>query len=131
MNKVSRPLFFTLLIVLMLAIVAAVIVNGPFSLGASGHGATLMFFDEDFSDSAFGWMIAIPILVLVGITLLAVFAGAALVAMLAVAFAAVMVVLAMLLAMTPFAIFLALPILAVYGLVKLFQCDRQRMVRAV
>ena len=128
MNKVSRPLFFTLLIVLILAIVAAVIINGPLS---SGHGPTLMFFDEDLSDSAFGWMIAIPILVLVGITLLAVFAGAALVAMLAVAFAAVMVVLAMLLAMTPFAIFLALPILAVYGLVKLFQCDQQRMVRAV
>ena len=128
MNKVSRPLFFTLLVVLMLAIVAAVIVNGPLSSGASGHGPTLMFFDEDLSDSAFGWMIAIPVMIVVALVVTAVMAGAALIAMLAVAFAAVMVVLVMLLAMTPFAIFLALPILAVYGLVKLFQRDQQRMV---
>ena len=123
MNKISHPLLATLLVLLMFALVAAVITAGPFS---SGDGPMIMFFGEDLSDSPLGWLIAIPILVLVGIVVMAILAGAALVAMLAMAFAAIVVLLAMLLAMTPFAIFLALPILAVYGFIKLVQRDRQQ-----
>lgn len=128
MNKVSRPLFFTLLVVLMLAIVAAVIVNGPLS---SGNGPTLMFFDEDLSDSAFGWMIAIPVLIVVALVVTAVMAGAALIASVAVAFAAFVVAIVMLLMCAPFVIFLALPMLAVYGFFKLIQRDRRAMASAI
>ena len=127
MNKISRPLIFTLLAVLILAIVGAVIASGPFFTGA---GPTLMFFDEDLSDSALGWMVAIPILVLVGIVVTAVLAGVALVTVVVLTFAAVMVSLVLLLAFTPFAIFLAIPVLAVYGLVKLFQRDHRKMTPA-
>ena len=47
--------------------------------------------------------------------------GAALLTVVALVFAALLTILALLLAMTPFAVFLAIPVLAVYGLVKLFQ----------
>ena len=127
MNKISRPILFTLLAVLMLGIVAALIASGPFP---SGTGPTLMMFDEDLSDSALGWLIAIPILAFVGILVTAVLAGAALITMVALAFAAVMVVLALLLAFTPLAVFLAIPVLAVYGLVKLIQRDQRRTAQA-
>jgi len=127
MNKVSRPLLYILLAVLILAIVSAVIASGTFT---SGHGPALVMFDEDLSDSALGWAIAIPILVFVGIIVSAVLAGAALIAVTALVFAAVMVVLAMLLAFTPFAVFLAVPVLAVYGLVKLIQRDRRQAIPA-
>ena len=42
------------------------------------HGS-LMFFERDLPDSAFGWAIAIPVLLLVGVILTAVLAVAALV----------------------------------------------------
>ena len=116
MNKISRSLFFTLLAVLALAILGAVIASGPFH---SGTGPTLMFFDEDLSESALGWMMAIPVLVFVGIVVTAVLAGAALITVVALTIAAVIVVLALLLAFTPIAVFLAIPVLAVYGLVRL------------
>ena len=122
MKKVSRPLLGALLAVLILAVIAAVIASGPLP---TGTGPTLMFFDEDLSDSALGWMLAIPILAFVGIVVTAVLAGAALITIVALALAAVMVVLALLLAFTPVALFLALPVLAVYGLVKLFQRDHR------
>ncbi len=124
MNKISRPLLFTLLAVLFLAIVVTVITSGPLT---SGSGPTLMMFDEDLSDSALGWAIAIPILVFVGIVVTAVLAGAALITVMALAFAAILVVLAVLLAFTPFAIFVAIPVLAMYGLVKLIQRDRREV----
>ena len=127
MNKISRPLLFTLLAVLVLAIIGAVIASGPFP---SASGPTLMMFDEDLSDSALGWAIAIPVLVFVGIVVTAVLAGTALITVVALAFAAVMVVLALLVAFTPVVVFLAIPVLAVYGLVKLFQRDPRRATPA-
>ena len=127
MNKISRPLLFTFLAVAILAIVASVIASGPFP---PGTGPTLMVFDQDLSDSALGWAIAIPILVFVGIMVAAVLAGAALITAVALTFAAVMVMLAVLLVFTPFAVFLAIPMLAVYGLVKLFQRDQHRAIPA-
>lgn len=127
MNKISRPLFFTLMAILILAIIGAVIAAGPFP---SGIGPTLVMFDQDYSDSAFGWLIAIPILVFVGILVVAILAGAALITVVALAFAAVLVVFALLLAFTPFAVFLAIPILAIYGLVKLLQRDTRKVTPA-
>jgi hypothetical protein len=127
MKKVSRPLLYTLLAVMILAIIGAVIASGHFS---SGHSPALIMFDEDLSDSALGWVIAIPILVFVGMLVTAVLAGAALLAMLGLAFAAVMVALAMLLAFTPIVLFLGIPVLAVYGFVKLVQRDRRQMASA-
>ena len=127
MTKISRPLLFTLLAVLLLAIVVTVIASGPLT---SGSGPTLMMFDENLSDSALGWAIAIPILVFVGIIVTAVLAGAALITVMALAFAAILVVLAVLLAFTPLALFVAIPVLAVYGLVKLFQRDRRQVTPA-
>lgn len=127
MNKVSRPLIFTLVAILALAIIGSILASGSFH---SSSGPSLMFFDEDLSDSALGWMIAIPILVIVGMVVTAVLAGAALITVVALAFAAVMVALALLLAFTPFVIFLGLPILAIYGLVKLFQRDQPKVTQA-
>lgn len=122
MNKISRPLLFTLLAVLILAIIGAVITSGPFTLG---DGPTLVIFDEDLSDSALGWALAIPIMVFVGVIVGAVLAGVAVITVVILAIAALMVVLALLMAVTPVAVFLAIPVLAVYGLVKLLQRDRR------
>ena len=117
---VSRPLVITLagvLVIVALAVGLATLHN------SGGMDGSLMLFDHDLSDSAFGWAIAIPILVLVAVIVAVVCAGAALLTVVALAFAAVITVLALLLAMAPVAIFLAIPVLAVYGLVKLFQRD--------
>ena len=115
---VSRPLIAALAVVLILAAVAMGLAAMHQSVSMDGN---LMFFDHDLSDSAFGWMIAIPILLLVGVIVAVVCAGAALLTVVALVFAAVITVFALLLAMAPVAIFLAIPVLAVYGLVKLFQ----------
>ena len=128
MNKVSRPLFFTLLLVLVLAIAAAVYLSGPFH---GFEGASIMIDDHDFSDTQLGWMIAIPVLIIVALVVTAVMAGAALIASLAVAFAAFVVTIVMLLMCAPFVIFLALPMLAVYGLFKLIQRDQRAIASAV
>ena len=117
---VSRPLVITLagvLVIVALAVGLATLHN------SGGIDGSLLLFDHDLSDSAFGWAIAIPILVLVAVIVAVVCAGAALLTVVALAFAAVITVLALLLAMAPVAIFLAIPVLAVYGLVKLFQRD--------
>ena len=117
---VSRPLVITLagvLVIVALAVGLATLHN------SGGMDGSLMLFDHDLSDSAFGWAIAIPILVLVAVIVAVVCAGAALLTVVALAFAAVITVLALLLAMAPVAIFLAIPVLAVYGVVKLFQRD--------
>ena len=123
MNKTSRPLLATLAVVLVIVALAMGLAVTHESGGIDG---SLIFFDRDLSDSAFGWAIAIPILVIVGIIVAAVCAGAALLTVVAVMFAAILALLAVLLAMTPFAIFLAIPVLAVYGLVKLFQRNSAR-----
>lgn len=115
---VSRSLLAALAVVLMVAAIAM----GLAAMHQSGWmDGNLMLFDHDLSDSAFGWMIAIPILLLVAVIVAVVCAGAALLTVVALVFAAVITVFALLLAMTPVAIFLAIPVLAVYGLVKLFQ----------
>ena len=117
---VSRPLVITLvgvLVIVALAVGLATLHN------SGGMDGSLMLFDHDLSDSALGWAITIPILVLVAVIVAVVCAGAALLTVVALAFAAVITVLALLLAMAPVASFLAIPVLAVYGMVKLFQRD--------
>ena len=118
MKKISRPLLIALAVLL-------VVVALSMGLAATHEygriDGSLMFFDRDLSDSAFGWAIAIPVLLLVGVIVIAVCAGAALVTVVALVFAALLTILALLLAMTPLAVFLSIPVLAVYGLVKLFQ----------
>ena len=116
MNKTSRPLLAVLAVVML---VVAVSMGLAITHEHGGMDGSLMFFDHDLSDSAFGWALAIPILLLVGVIVVAVCAGAAMLTVAALIFAAVLTILALLLAITPFAIFLAIPVLAVYGLVKL------------
>ncbi len=127
MNKISRPLVYSLLAILILAVIAAVIASGHHSFA---DGPSLIVFDEDMSDSPAGWFIAIPILIAVGTVVAIVCTGAALVTILALMFAAIVVVLAMVLVATPIALFFALPLLAVYGLFKLVQRDRRAMQAA-
>ncbi len=86
---VSRPLIAALAVVLILAAVAMGLAAMHQSGGMDGN---LMFFDHDLSDSAFGWMIAIPILLLVGVIVAVVCAGAALLTVVALVFAAVITV---------------------------------------
>ena len=125
MNTTSRPpASRTLLITLAVVFLIVALAMGLATLHESGGmDGSLLLFDHDLSDSAFGWAIAIPILVLVAVIVAVVCAGAALLTVVALAFAAVITVLALLLAMAPVAIFLAIPVLAVYGVVKLFQRD--------
>ena len=118
MDKTSRPLLIVLAVVL---VVTGLSVGLAVSHEYAAMGGSLMLFDHDLSDSAFGWLIAIPVMLLVAIVVIAVCAGAALLTVVALVFAAVIGVAALVLAMTPFAVFLVIPVLAVYGLVKLFQ----------
>ena len=123
MNKVSRPLVIVLLAVLVFAIIGAILASSSFH----ADGPTLMLFDEDLSDSALGWMIAIPILIVVGVIVATVMAGVALITTVALAFAAVMVVLAVMLAFAPLVILMAIPALAIYGIIKLIQRDQRKV----
>lgn len=127
MKNISRPLFYTLLAVLVIGVIAAVLVSGHYT---HHGGPTLVFMDDDLSDSVLGWAIAIPVMVFVGVVLIAVFTGVALVIAVAVACAAVVAVLAVVLAFTPVILFLAIPLLAIYGLVKLFRRDSARIAAA-
>ena len=123
MNKTSRPF----LAILAVALVIVALAMGLAAMHQAGAiDGSLVLFDDDLSDSALGWAIAIPIVLLVAIIVAAVCAGAALLTVVAVAFAAVLAILALLLAMTPLALFLAVPVLAIYGLVKLFQRNSMR-----
>ena len=118
MNKVSRPLLVALAVVLVITAIAMGLAATHASGGMDG---TLMFFDHDLSDSALGWALVIPVILIVAVIVVAVLAGAALITVVALVFAAVITVLALVLAMAPLAILLAIPLLAVYGLVKLTQ----------
>jgi hypothetical protein len=118
MTRISRPLLVALAIVL---VITALGIGLALTHENGGMAGSLMFFDHDLSDSALGWMIAIPVILLVAVIVAAVCASAAILTVVALVFAAVLTVLALVLAMTPVAIFLAIPALALYGLVKVFQ----------
>jgi hypothetical protein len=116
----SRKVVFA--VVILLAIAIGAIALSSWFAGVVEPG-TLIMFDDDYSDSVLGWVIAIPILVVTAIVVVFVLAGTGVMVVGALAVAVVATVLAilfsLLLAFLPMAIVLAVPILAVVGLVKL------------
>ncbi len=118
MNKMSRPLLITLAVVL---VITALAVGLAYSHESGAIGGSLMFMDHDLSNSALGWAIAIPVLLLVAVIVAAVLAGAAAVTVFALILAAVITVIALLLALAPVVVLLVIPVLALYGFIKLVQ----------
>jgi hypothetical protein len=116
----SRILVFT--VIALLTIVVVAIALSAWFAGTVEPG-TLIFFDDDLSDSALGWVIAIPILILTAILVAFILAGTGVMVVGALALAVVAtlvaVVFALLMVFLPFALFMAVPILAIIGLVKL------------
>ncbi len=119
-SSTGRKVIFGVLILIAIA-VAAVALSAW--LAGSVDPGTLVWFDEDISDSALGWAIAVPVLVLTAILVAFVLAGTGVMVVGALAVAAVASIVAVLFALLmvflPFAIFIAIPILAVVGLIKL------------
>jgi hypothetical protein len=118
----SRTIVFTLFLLALVIVLALTISNRPDVFGDHMH---LVLFDEDYSDSFIGWLIAIPILIAVGIFTAVVIAGTGVLVAATLAIAAVVTLLALFIALAvsilPLAVFVAVPILAVIGLVKLMQ----------
>ncbi len=122
MGATSLSRKFILGVVVLVAVVVAAVALSTWFAGAVDPG-TLVWFDDDISDSALGWAIAIPVLILTAILVAVVLAGTGVMVAGALALAAVAsivaVLFALLLVFLPFAIFIAIPVLAVVGLVKL------------
>ncbi len=122
MGATSLSRKFILGVVVLVAVVVAAVALSTWLAGAVDPG-TLVWFDDDISDSALGWAIAIPVLILTAILVAVVLAGTGVMVAGALALAAVAsivaVLFALLLVFLPFAIFIAIPVLAVVGLVKL------------
>lgn len=116
----SRKVVFA--VVILLAITIGATALSSWFAGAMEPG-TLIMFDDDYSDSVLGWVIAIPILVVTAVIVAFVLAGTGVVVVGALAVAVIATILAvlfaLLLAFLPMAIVLVMPILAVIGFVKL------------
>ena len=116
----SRKVVFA--VVILLAITIGAIALSSWFAGTTEPG-TLIMFDDDYSDSVLGWVIAIPILIVTAVVVVFVLAGTGVMVVGALAVAATATILAvlfaLLLAFLPMAIVLAVPILAVGGFVKL------------
>ena len=133
MNKsiIARPVFFILLGIALIGLLAVLVANGHSTVMPDGH---LMMFDEDFSDSAVGWAIAIPILILAAVVLAIVLAGTGVLVAGVLVMALVMTLIAAAFAVAvtvlPLLAFVAVPILAIVGLVKLLSRPA-KLVRTV
>jgi hypothetical protein len=92
---------------------------------ASGFPGSIMIDGHDLSDSPYAFLIAIPILFLVGLILTVVFASVALVVVFVLGFAALAAMTVLALAAAPFALILGIPALAIYGFIKLIERDRK------
>ena len=118
--KIIRPLLFVLLAVVVIGALALLLANGH---SAEFYDGSLVMFDEDLSDSALGWAIAIPILLLTAVLVVMMLAGTSVVVagVLAVVLVAtfLIMVLATAIAILPLLVFIAVPILAMVGLVKI------------
>jgi len=116
----SRKIVFA--VVILAAIVIGAIALSSWFAGVL-EPVTLVMFDEDYSDSVLGWVIAIPILVVTTVIVAFVLAGTGVMVVGALAMAVVATLLAvlfaLLLAFLPMAIVLAVPVLAAVGFVKL------------
>ena len=119
-SSLSRKVIFGVVVLLAVAVAAVAL---SIWLAGSVEPGTLVWFDDDISDSALGWAIAIPVLILTAILVAVVLAGTGVMVVgalaLAVVASIVAVLFALLLVFLPFAIFIAIPILVVVGLVKL------------
>lgn len=119
-SSLSRKVILGVVVLLAVAVAAVALSTW---LAGSVEPGTLVWFDDDISDSALGWAIAIPVLILTAILVAVVLAGTGVMVVgalaLAVVASIVAVLFALLLVFLPFAIFIAIPILAVVGLVKL------------
>jgi hypothetical protein len=119
-KQISRKVVFAAL-ALVTIVVVAIALSAWFA--STVEPGTLIFFDDDLSDSALGWVIAIPILVVTAVIVAFVLAGTGVMVVGALAMAVVAtivaVVFALLMVFLPFALFMAVPILAIIGLVKL------------
>ena len=119
-SSLIRKVIFGVVVLLAVAVAAVAL---SIWLAGSVEPGTLVWFDDDISDSALGWAIAIPVLILTAILVAVVLAGTGVMVVgalaLAVVASIVAVLFALLLVFLPFAIFIAIPILVVVGLVKL------------
>ena len=119
-TKIARPVFLILLGIAVIGLLAVLLANGHSTVMPDAH---LMMFDEDFSDSAVGWAIAIPILILAAVVLAIVLAGTGVlvagVLVMALVMTLVAAVFAVAVTVLPLLAFVAVPILAIVGLVKL------------
>jgi hypothetical protein len=127
-SKMSQPTRFTrvfMFILLAALLLLAVSIGLSAYFSEHAHNGSLMMFDEDMSDSAVAWFVAIPVLVVVLAITALITIGALLLALLAVLVAVVFGLLAavvgIVLALLPLVIILAFPVLAIYGFVKLMQ----------
>ncbi len=121
-TRFTRVFMFLLLAALLLL---AVSIGLSSYFGEHAHHGSLMMFDDDMSDSAVAWFVAIPIvLVVLAITALIII-GALMLTLLAVLVAVVFglfaAVVGVALTLLPLVIILAFPVLAIYGFVKLMQ----------
>lgn len=119
-TKIIRPVFIILLAIAVIGLLAVLLANGHSTVMPDGQ---LMMFGEDFSDSAVGWAIAIPILILAAVVLAIVLAGTGVlvagVLVMALVMTLVAAVFAVAVTVLPLLAFIAVPILAIVGLVKL------------
>lgn len=124
MTRTTRNLIFVLAGIAALAALSFALFQWH---AASEFPGSIMIDGHDLGDSPWGFLIAIPILFLVGLVLTAVFAGVAMIVVFALGFAAIAVCAGLLLAAAPFVILLGIPALAIYGIVKLLERDRKAM----
>lgn len=119
-TKIARPAFYILLALVIVGALAWALANGH---STGWYDGSLIMFDDDYSDSVLGWMIAIPILILTAVFVAIVLAGTGVLVAGVLVMALVMTLLALVFAFAmtvlPILAFLAVPVLAVVGLVKL------------
>ncbi|MFN5029330.1 MAG: hypothetical protein ACK5D9_09380 [Burkholderiales bacterium] len=119
MTTTRKFLLFVLLATVALVGTAFLLAH---TSGAFAGDHTLMLFDEDFSDSVVGWMIAIPIVLVAMVFTVIVLAVAGIVVVLAMAMvlmiALVVAVFGVLLGLIPIAAFLAVPAAIIWALIK-------------
>lgn len=119
-STTTRKLFWLALIATITLVCVSLLLASLHSSNALEH--SLIFFDEDLSESVLGWMIAIPVLMLAFVVVLVALAGAGVV--LAIVFAMLLLmglvaaVFGVLMALIPVAAFLAVPALIIWGTVK-------------
>ncbi len=119
MTATAKILLFLLLATIALVATATLLAN-VHSHGAFDH--SVIFFDDDLSDSVVGWMIAIPVFLIAMIVTLVVLTGVGIVLAsllgIALLIALVATVFAVLMALMPIAVFLAVPVAIIWAIVK-------------